>query len=146
MPIAALAAQEHRRRLSVRQLAAQVIIVVLCLWLVVVLCLRLVVALSVARCRALSVARCHALFVARCRALFVARRHPVCGLFLHIGGGGGWCWRHLCIGGGRLSSSHQREHIVPAGTHLCHLGHPDRLKTVPMELLVTQKTDQTYKS
>ena len=101
-------------------------------------CLWLVVTLSVARCHALSVARCH--------ALFVARRHPVCGSFLHIGGGRGWHWRHLCIGGGRLSSLRQREHIVPAGTHLCHLGHPDRLKTVPMELSVTQKTDQTYKS
>ena len=95
------------------------LVVALCLWLVVMLCLWLVVTLSVARCRALVVAEVGIGIVC---ALVVAGCHP-------------------CIEENTLSVQ-----SIPAGTHLCHLGHPERPKTIPMELLVMQKTDQTYKS
>ena len=103
---------------------AQVIVIALCLWHVVTLCLRLVVTLSVAHCCALFVARCHAVEVGIgviC-ALVVAGCRP------------------------RVEENTLSVQSIPAGTHLCHLGHPERPKTIPMELLVMQKTDQTYKS
>ena len=90
-----------------------------CLWLIVVLCLWLVVTLSVAHCCTLVVAE---VGIGVICALVVAGCHP-------------------CIEENTLSVQ-----SIPAGTHLCHLGHPERPKTIPMELLVMQKTDQTYKS
>ena len=83
------------------------------------LCLWLIVTLSVARCRALVVVEVGIGIVC---ALVVAGCHP------------------------RVEENTLSVQSIPAGTHLCHLGHPERPKTIPMELLVMQKTDQTYKS
>ena len=88
----------------------------LCLWLIVALCLWLIVTLSVAHCHVAEVG------IGVICALVVAGCRP------------------------RVEENTSSVQSIPAGTHLCHLGHPERPKTIPMELLVMQKTDQTYKS